>query len=520
MRRRRSDRSDRPPSTPAQPSKRSKSRQGTAGCSRLVCGDEGPSEARVCSACNEPATMTAVGPRWNHFKPDEQVEDLLEAWKEWSSQPGVVRTDVKAGFAPTRDCCFCNRGTCFLKQARKWQLRPAEEAKKHICGVCEATKSLAWRSPGVFLMQFARYFTSTHAKRSRLYDSGGTLDGGSWLCQVCYFDGYRNAPTFFPKDKSTVEGYVNYLELDSTPPSKDTLAFAEQEVLLYPLRSLNDGELVYLADAANVMRHARKRAGVKSLNEESLRSKVIGMFRYLAHCVVGVDLHSFDGGQVGDEDKRVTAHYLMPSKFSPLYVARLHRGIRRLEQEREARSSTEGGVGGDGEQASAGTGAEGECMEPKELARKAGKMLRDDIEKWTPWRNSGRFRHTAQDLNIRIQPPAVYIRDFFPPRFAIFLAALCNVDFLLGEGMEGGSTHTPRAMMRGVVFVYMVGTMLGRFVIGQCFVPPHFLKVSQALKQRGVGCRPMGFLAALGICASDAVRWKREEHLQRGTIET
>ena len=54
--------------------------------------------------------------------------------------------------------------------------------------------------------------------------------------------------------------------------------------------------------------------------------------KILAPCVVGVD-HSFDGDAVGDMDKRVKPHYLMPSQLSPLYVASLHRGVCGLEKE-------------------------------------------------------------------------------------------------------------------------------------------------------------------------------------------
>ena len=63
--------------------------------------------------------------------------------------------------------------------------------------------------------------------------------------------------------------------------------------------------------------------------------------KILAPCDVGVD-HSFDGDAVGDMDKRVKPHYLMPSQLSPLYVASLHRGVCGLEKEIESRSSTIG----------------------------------------------------------------------------------------------------------------------------------------------------------------------------------
>ena len=151
----------------------------------------------------------------------------------------------------------------------------------------------------------------------------------------------------------------------------------------------------------------------------------------------------------------------------------------------------------------------------KRQACKVGRMLRDDIKNWRPWRNSLRGRDKAQDLDVPMQEPASYIRGAFPPTLAIFLVALCGMHALLGEVSQGGSTQPPRVVMRGVLFVYMIGTMLGKFVIGETFMPPHFLKVSQTLKMRGVGSRAMGFLSALGICASDRTRWQREEYLRR-----
>ena len=57
------------------------------------------------------------------------------------------------------------------------------------------------------------------------------------------------------------------------------------------------------------------------------------MFKKLACCVGGVEHNSFDGVAVGGMDKRVKAHYLMPSRLSPLYVTSPHRSVCRLEKE-------------------------------------------------------------------------------------------------------------------------------------------------------------------------------------------
>ena len=56
--------------------------------------------------------------------------------------------------------------------------------------------------------------------------------------------------------------------------------------------------------------------------------------------------------------------------------------------------------------------------------------------------------------------------------------ALCSAEYLLGEGIQEESTDSTRVLLRGVVFVYMIGTMLGRYTIGEKFMPPHVLKKS------------------------------------------
>lgn len=46
-------------------------------------------------------------------------------------------------------------------------------------------------------------------------------------------------------------------------------------------------------------------------------------------------------------------------------------------------------------------------------------------------------------------------------------------------------------------------------------MPPHFLKLSQALKQWGVRAKPMSVLATMRLCCSDWVRWDRENCLTK-----
>ena len=348
-------RSSEPPSEREQPPKKAKGKQRKAGCGRVDCGDEGPLSTGVCSACKGLPTMAASGPRWLHFRSDEHAADLALAWDEWRSSWKLegMHTVVIQGFMPTwKDCCLCMRGTCFFSQASRWRARQAEEANRRTCAVCESTSSGVWKHPGVNLRVFARYFTSLHSRCSRLFDAGGTLEADSLLCSRCFGDGYRMAPKLFKRDKSTIVGYVNYIELDSNPPAEDTLAFAVRDVVLYCLTRLKDGELVYLADAVDAMRSARQRAGLKDMNEDSLRARLLTMFRDLSNSVVGVHHHEFDGNEVGDRDKRVAAHYLMPPVLAPLYAAKLHRALCRAEKEAETRRSTGGCVDGGTQQAS------------------------------------------------------------------------------------------------------------------------------------------------------------------------
>ncbi|CAM9721276.1 unnamed protein product, partial [Hapterophycus canaliculatus] len=57
--------------------------------------------------------------------------------------------------------------------------------------------------------------------------------------------------------------------------------------------------------------------------------------------------------------------------------------------------------------------------------------------------------------------------------------------------------------------------MIGRAVLGEKFMPPHFLKLSQALKHWGVGAKPMSLLASWRMCFSDRVRYHRESFLTK-----
>lgn len=152
----------------------------------------------MCSACSQGPVDMSDGPRWKHFQSEEQV---LEATKTWNEQLSVSRdvkyTSVKAGFRPKRTDCLCSRVACFFVSVAKWRKKVAAEANARTCAVCERTTTSDWRYPGVNFHLFERYFTSRHATRKTLHLSGGSLDEESWLCNSCFFDGYRRAKKFF-----------------------------------------------------------------------------------------------------------------------------------------------------------------------------------------------------------------------------------------------------------------------------------------------------------------------------------
>lgn len=80
----------------------------------------------------------------------------------------------------------------------------------------------------------------------------------------------------------------------------------------------------------------------------------------------------------------------------------------------------------------------------------------------------------------------------------------------------GEAEGEPRKIYsRDAVFMYMLGTMIGKAVKKQKYMAPHDLKLSQAFKMRGMSQKNMSFLAAIRLCWGDRVRYGREKLFER-----
>lgn len=132
------------------------------------------------------------------------------------------------------------------------------------------------------------------------------------MSNACYLDEYRDAGRFFEVNQSTVEGCINFLALHIPAPAKETLWFADHALILFLFRKLKDGGLVSLPDAMDAMRDARKEAGLRGINDDPLKVKVVAVFKELSPCVVEVNYFCFDGNVLEGGDGSRKLHYVMP----------------------------------------------------------------------------------------------------------------------------------------------------------------------------------------------------------------
>lgn len=173
------------------------------------------------------------------------------------------------------------------------------------------------------------------------------------------------------------------------------------------------------------------------------------------------------------------------------------------------------------------------------VVEEAGSIIRNDIQLHPAWDNCRRGRDHLKDFDEEIPDPIEYVNDTFPRTLAVLLTTVCGCQDVLaasGAGVEQGECESMVAGGRGVsavaggggelvsaggggeptsgqpgggarrklnkdesrdaVFMYMVGTMVGKAVIGQTFKAPHDLKLSQAFKMRGMSQKNMAFLSS------------------------
>lgn len=121
--------------------------RGNPACRRPVCGDDGPSPTRVCSACKQLPTMTANGPRWNSLGSQTDTRatrrELGDEWRLSSKSEGVCTGVGEGVFCPRRQtAAFATGGLRSFKQAQKWRAQEADDANKRACAVCATTQKL------------------------------------------------------------------------------------------------------------------------------------------------------------------------------------------------------------------------------------------------------------------------------------------------------------------------------------------------------------------------------------------
>ena len=61
--------------------------------------------------------------------------------------------------------------------------------------------------------------------------------------------------------------------------------------------------------------------------------------------------------------------------------------------------------------------------------------------------------------------------------------------------------------------LYFCGTALATKALGQSFLPPHYLSLSQHFKSHGAGVVVTELLDKIGVCCSDKARWTAEQHV-------
>ena len=134
----------------------------------------------------------------------------------------------RGAFVPRGVTTFATGGQCFFVQAFKWKLVFVVQARARTCTVClrpmTANGGISGRIVNAVRAIF-RVDSRYKPKRSPI-----RLDVGSkqLVVQLVFsLDSYRNAGCFSPEDKSTVEGYIHFLELHSPTPSKGTLAYTK-----------------------------------------------------------------------------------------------------------------------------------------------------------------------------------------------------------------------------------------------------------------------------------------------------
>lgn len=500
----------------------------------------------VCWACEQEPKKDMHGRRsfWMHY--NTQGNPVLEAQRVWdhAMRNEEDRGIVKEGKQPEANQCFCTRVDCMYKKIEAWKRAEAARgggAFPTKCAIC--TKG--WRStprlrhPGSYLHAMRIYFARQAFGAPGGIPLGNTLCESSVLCMACYDQGARFARNIDHVKLSARED----LELRrlGEPLPENSVEGARAATRRQILARLADGKFLHLQECVELYAAARASGGLAPRGDKYLTEYVRNLFVELGGTLSDVVNTSFNADEVGARDGRTVRHYVMPNRIAFVEVAKIHERLlaaeRELVQQREdwERLRKDGNEEGD-EQG----GPTQEDRQKDDRIRKAGEIVASEIRFHTAWRNRGKAG--LGDFDVEIPDPAEYVRKFFPRRLAILLATVCGVGELIpsvdgaesqgdsaaegttrpaGEAVgvceatsdESGEGEKPEQRepdSREAIFVYMLGTMIGKAVLGRSYMAPHDLKLSQAFKMRGMSEKNMSFLSSIRICWGDSMRYARE----------
>ena len=506
---------------------------------------------RVCFACEmEPQLGVDGKPRWRHWANAAHVERAGETWCR-GLEEGKSRGVVKDNKEPTLKECLCQRRNCMFQLVETWEKEFAahdeDERRSGLgstCELCIGEQRLTqgsfgrmrtrMRRPGMYLHALRVLFSREDPARRGAIPAGSTLGANSTVCNACWLDGRRFALGSSSKGVRLTAREELELRTKSQQPQNDSLGGVRARTQETFLERLSEGKFVYLRDGMDIYQRERQAVKFSSLPEKSLREEVISTFRVLGDTISDVEFRQYSGAEVEAGDERRVFQYLMPHVVDHLEVAKLHEKLAAAEAKVsdaqeimselnvQSREKRQGEVG---EQEAHVTREE----DKRRKVELAAKIIREDIQWYGGWGNTGgRGQDKLGAFDVELPEALDYIQTSFPTSLAVFLSGVCGVRALPeGSGASEGETGTTnpgekakrvphKANKKESVFMYMVGTMLGKAIRGtKDFWAPHDLKLSQAFKMRGMSEKNMAFLSSIYICCSDSVRYDREKELGR-----
>lgn len=339
---------------------------------------------------------------------------------------------------------------------------------------------------------------------------GNKLDAESVICGACFGEyRHKGAAAVLAKGDDghwTAEQYRLHLEAVATLP-EGMVPLARHTALIAVLTELTKGRLVDVPDGVDIARRARSDLDLADIAEWTLKEETMRLFDDVLASAGDVCRVAISGGEV-DGDHRRRYCVLVPSGLDSRCVGTLYLRERVLQRPhgdvtRASAPEVAGHIGDmDG-----GARLASQRESDEAIIQRSARLVRVSVLRCRGWANSPHSRPPEVDLQMRVPDSATYVQDSFPPELSMFLTSLCGMTLgPAGPAEDGGDGR----YSKDATFISMVGTMIGRRILGPRFVPKHYLQVSQAFKSRGVGAQPIALFSTLNVCMSDKQRWMKE----------